>query len=103
MAKTLCTVVDDELLLKFGHACSQIAAAMGIPRISTSVVLRQLIRQAINDQRVPFDVGWVEGYQAGYSAVLIAAQEAINALPKNPAQDAGIGVSQNMVEAAGGG
>ena len=100
--KTLSFGVDDELALQFSHALSQIAAQMGVAKVSTSVILRRLIQGLVADPRPPFEAGWMEGYQAGYGAVMSVMLRALNELKENPTGISGLGVglTSNVIDAA---
>lgn len=93
--KTISVAVDDELYLQFQHALGSIAAGMGVERVSSSVVLRDLISNLLKDPRPPFERGWMEGYKAAYAAVMRTMQEALHRLENDPTAVNGLGVGMS--------
>ena len=76
--RTVSVAIDDELYLQFNAALDRMAADMGIDKITPTVVLRQYIIHVARGQQDPFEVGWMEGYRAGFAQVQRAIQESFH-------------------------
>lgn len=70
--------LDDELWLQFNMALDHMANEMGVDKITPTVVLRQYIVHVARGQQDPFEVGWMEGYRAGFAQVQRAIQESFH-------------------------
>jgi hypothetical protein len=90
--KTLSFAVDDELYLQWQHTLGVIAAQTGVQAVSSSLVLREMLRRMVVAPAPPFEAGWMEGYKAGYGAVMQTAQRALHELSQNPLGANGLGV-----------
>jgi hypothetical protein len=95
--KTISVAVDDEMYLQFQHALLATAATLGVDRISPSVVLREIINRFIAAPQAPFDAGWMEGYRAGYAAVMRVTMNALHELQETGGVDVeGLGIGVGM-------
>lgn len=95
MSKTISVAVDDELHMQFQHALALIARQMGVDKVSSSVVLRDLIAKLVESPRPPFDAGFMEGYRAGYASMQRALQEALHKMVTDPTQIEGFGIGMS--------
>jgi hypothetical protein len=90
--KTLSVQIDDELYIQWQHALRNAAVELGVHAVSPSVVLRRLITEFCGSQRVPFDAGWLEGYKAGFGAVMRVFQDTLRRVAADPEAVPGLGI-----------
>lgn len=92
MAKVLSVALDEETWLQFQHGLRQAAAELGVEKVTTSVLIRQLINQWLGGPRAPFTDGWLEGYKAAYGEVMRVVQNSLAGLAEAPPEPNRLGI-----------
>lgn len=94
MAKTIGVAVDEETWLQLQHALKQVAAELGVERVTISVVMRQLINNWLGNPKSPFELGWHEGYLTAYGEVMRNIQTMLAGMQDAVPQPNQIGIVQ---------
>lgn len=90
MSKIVSVAIDEETFVRLEQAMQVEAAKLGVGEITRSVFLRGVLLRGLDSPASLFDQGFLEGYRAGFTAVLRHFQKTIGEVIADPTRVLGM-------------